>query len=90
MDRSRPLELPMEMTYEEYAHRAHDEEALFGPLARKTMLAIALVLLVLIGLTVIVTNPLTLIPFALVVFAIHYYRKISRSHYRKMNRIHRK
>lgn len=58
-----------------------EQDALFGPVARKTMLVIAVVLLIIIGVAVIFLHPLTILPFAFVVFVIYSYRQMSVNHY---------
>lgn len=90
MENSRRFELPVDIHEEEYFHDAIDDGALFSPAAKKAILVISFIMLALIGLAVLVSKPITIIPFALVVLAIHYYRKMSKSYYRKQNRKHRK
>jgi hypothetical protein len=89
MSSNKRFELPVEGMEDEYIHSLQDE-ALFGPLARKTMVIIALTMLAIFGLGILVSYPLTIIPFLLGLLGIHHYRKMRKNYHRKKNRIHRK
>lgn len=90
MQSNRRFELPTDVIEEDYFHPSVEQSALFGPVARKTMLFVSIAMLVLVIVAILVSYPLTLIPFGICVYAFHQYRKMTKSPYRRRTVFNRK
>lgn len=78
MENSKRFELSAEGMDTEYYYSAPDSQALFGPLALKSMYFIFLAMLILFALALMVSMPITIIPFALGFFIFNKYRKVKK------------
>lgn len=83
MENNRRFEIPADVIDEVHFHPAIDQHELFGPVARKAIFIIFVVMFAIIVLAILVSYPLTLIPFGIILYAFHQYRKITKNPYRK-------
>lgn len=90
MESNRRFELPSDVMEEEYVQPVMEQNELFSPLARKVMVFVSAVMLVLVVLAILVSYPLTLIPLAVILYAFHQYRKMKKNPYRKRSIFRRK
>lgn len=77
------FDLPAEESYTAYHP---DDVALFSPVAKKMILLILLAMFAVLILAMLVTMPVTIFPFLLIIFIIHQYRKMSKEFYEKQKR----
>ncbi len=79
----RGLELPEDSMEYEYYHVLPENTALFGPMTRKSIFFIIIFMFCITLFTILITMPITIPPFLLIVFSIYQYRKMSKKYYLK-------
>lgn len=90
MENTRRFELPADVIDEDHFHHDIEQHELLGPFARKAILLILAIMLIVVVLAILVSYPLTLLPFGIVLFALHQYRKMTKNPYRKRSAFNRK